>query len=135
MLAALRPTWHERDQPLPATAVFAPPAVAPALARSARSCLDDGRTLRAAFGHGHLLVLGETSDLPWAEGVTYLGWEATVLVPTTHEPRPATALIASAARRGAGPHDLVIVLPDLVLHTENPRPITHSAAFDRLIAT
>ena len=126
--------WRDRDVPIKAAAVVAHEAAVPGLARSACSRLRAGAGLTAAVGHGYLVIIGDEADLPWSDGAVYLGWEAAVLVPTTTEPVPRTALIAEAARREAGPHDLVIVLPQVVLHTPNPRPITDPAQLADLIA-
>src|SRR5579883_3285341 len=62
--------------------------------------------LRGAAGHGVLIALGETSDLPWAEGVFYLGREAEapkLLVPTTVRPVFAGDVIERAVARHTAP--------------------------------
>jgi hypothetical protein len=80
------------------------------------------------------VIIGDEADLPWSDGAVYLGWEAAVLVPTTRAPIPRTALIADSARREAGTHDLVIVLPQTVLYTPFPRPIADPAQLTNLTA-
>jgi hypothetical protein len=130
----IRPEWRDRDVPLAAAAVIGHGPAGVALARSARERVRAGTPLGVASGHEFVVVVGDESDLPWSDGAVYLGWEATVLVPTTREPVPRTALIAAAARRAAGAHDLVIVLPGLVLHTANPRPVTRASALRQLAA-
>lgn len=130
-----RLAWIDREAPLPAAGVVAHATAVAALARSADSRLDAGASLAAAYGHGYLVIIGDDADLPWADGATYLGWEAAVLVPTTRQPVPRTALIAEAARRTAGAHDLVVVLPHVVLRTPNPRPIADGDLLAALIAT
>ena len=123
----IRPAWRDRAVPLRAAAVVAHGAAARDLARSARSRISAGASLSAASGHGFIVIISDEADLPWSDGAVYLGWEAAVLVPTTQEPIPRTALIAEAARRTACTHDLVIVLPHTVLRTPNPRPIADPA--------
>ena len=130
----LRPEWRDRVVPIQAAAVVAHATAVSGLARSARSRLRAGANLSAAIGHGYFVIIGSEADLPWSDGAVYLGWEAAVLAPTTAEPVPRIALIAEAARREAGAHDLVIVLPGVVLRTPNPRPITDPAQLVDLIA-
>jgi hypothetical protein len=79
--------------------------------------LKKNQELRAAAGDGWLVVLGE--ELPWADGVTYLGWDSGILVPTTQRPIPPTAIL-----RGALPSaELTVLLPGLVLLSAAPRRV------------
>lgn len=117
-------TWRDRDAPLVAAAVVAHAGAAHHLAESARSRLRAGANLSAASAVGFLVIIGDEADLPWSDGATYLGWESAVLVPTTQVPEPATALLSDAARRFADVGSLVIVLPDMVLYTPIPRPLS-----------
>jgi len=130
----IRPAWHDRETPLEAAAVVARGGAVSGLARSAQARLRAGATLGAAVGGPYLVVIGDDVNLPWSDGAVYLGWEATMLVPTTLEPRPRTALLSAAARRFAGAHDLVILLPHMVLHTHNPRPLTDAGQLARLVS-
>jgi len=130
----IRPAWRDRDVPIRAAAVVAQGAAARALARSTQSRISAGASLSAACGHGYLVIIGDEVDLPWSDGAVYLGWEASVLVPTTQAPVPRTVLIAEAARRVSGTDDLVIVLPQTVLHTPSPRPIADPAQLIDFIA-
>ena len=50
-----------------------------------------GAGLRVAFGPEWTLVVGD--DLPWADGVTYLGWDDGLLVPTTLAPSTPAGLL------------------------------------------
>lgn len=136
-MTAVEPTrlgWRDRTVPIPAAAVVAEGASVSALVRSADIRIKAGARLSAAAGRGYLIVVGEEADLPWADGATYLGWDSTLLVPTTIEPVPRTALIAPAARRTAGAHDIVALLPHVVLHTESPRPIADGTRLVDVIA-
>ena len=130
----IRPAWRDRDVLLRAAAVVAHEPASRGLVRSAQSRISAGASLSAASGCDYVVIIGDEADLPWSDGAVYLGWEAAVLVPTTQEPTPRTALIAEAARRGAGTHDLVIVLPQTVLHTPSPRPIADPALLTDLSA-
>jgi len=134
IIEPIRPAWTDRDIPIRAAAVVVHGAAARELALSAMSRLSAGASLSAAVGHGFLVIIGDEADLPWCDGAVYLGWEAAVLVPTTRVPNPRTPLIADTARRGAGTHDLVVVLPQIVLHTPNPRPIADPAQLINLVA-
>jgi hypothetical protein len=83
--------------------------------------LDEGAEVRVSAGGSWLLVLGATEDLPWAEGVTYLGWDAGVLVPTTVACDPPADLVHRAvASRLSDAERLVVLLGLDVLVTELP---------------
>nr|WP_255519170.1 hypothetical protein [Kitasatospora sp. SID7827] len=129
--------WEHREPPLPPAAVAGLGPAATALAAAARDRLAAGATLRAAAagtgagaGAGAagdepvLVVLGDPADLPWADGVRYLGWDDGVLVPTTARPLPSPALwrdaLASAAERPLAEPLLVLLPPGLALLTELP---------------
>lgn len=105
--------WARREPPLGAAAVVATGAALEPL-RAATVGRLEARDLRAVGGDGWLVVLGE--ELPWADGVIYLGWDSGILVPTTQAPTPPTAIL-----RGALPKaDLVVLLPGRVLLSEAP---------------
>src|SRR5580658_513361 len=60
------------------------------------------RELRGAAGEDLLVVLGETSALPWADGVAYLGRDPDaprLLVPTMVRPDISSRSCASATAR------------------------------------
>jgi len=47
-------------------------------------------------GPGWLLVLGDPAELPWADKVTYLGWDDGLLLPTTRACSPGADLVRAA---------------------------------------
>jgi hypothetical protein len=105
--------WVQRGEPLPACACIARGAAARALANVllAWDAARLGRMIACA-GEGLLVVLGEEADLPWLEGITYLGRDREaphLLLPTSRRPdvpvdlfvRALAARVPEAARAGA----------------------------------
>ncbi|WP_275937347.1 hypothetical protein [Sorangium cellulosum] len=96
-------SWTPRDAPLSASAAAA--WGEPARALGARLLgLDDTSLarLRGAAGPRVLVVLGDAADLPWADGVVYLGADAdapALLLPTNVRPSAGAALLARALER------------------------------------
>ena len=105
--------WRPRASPLTPVAVAARGDVARALARRLLALDDDALSaLRGVAGADVLLVAG--TDLPWVDGVLYLGRDpaaAALLLPTALEPSVPAHFLERAleARFGAGP---LAVLPD-----------------------
>lgn len=101
-------------------------AAACRLAAEAARRVEEGVVLRAAADDEWVVVLGMAEDLPWVDGARYLGWDGGVLVPTTHEPVPSTALWSAAVREAvSGPDEsarpsVLVLLPGQVLRTEMP---------------
>ena len=81
--------------------------------------IDAGTELHAAAGHGWLVVLGATDDLPWADGCVYVGRDGPLLIPTTAAIAPHAELVA-AALSDSRPGGLLVVLGDLVLRGPMP---------------
>jgi len=117
MTAGVGVTWSLRSEPLVPCACIALGPVALVLARALLEW-DATRLARvkACAGEGVLVVLGERSDLPWTDGVTYLGRDQAaphLLLPTNRRPdvpvdlfaRAVAAHIPEATRAGA-------ILPD-----------------------
>jgi len=103
-------TWTRREPPLaPAAVAGGAPLRAAAVRR-----LREGAELRVASGPEWTLVVG--TDLPWADGATYLGWDDGLLVPTTLAPSTPAGLL-----RHALPADVLAVLPGAVL--TGPAPV------------
>ncbi|WP_437668965.1 hypothetical protein [Sorangium sp. So ce131] len=109
-------SWTPREPPLPASAVAAWGEPARALgARLLR--LDDASLarLRGAAGPRAIVVLGDAADLPWVDGVVYLGTDAdapALLLPTNARPSAGAALFARAlARRFPAAAPPIAVLP------------------------
>ncbi|MDC0670815.1 bpX5 domain-containing protein [Nannocystis radixulma] len=105
MTAALRITWSPRAIPLAPAAVVASGPVAARLADRLLTFADDVLLrLRGVAGRDLLVLTGESSDLPWLDGVDYLGRDPLapgLYIPTTLEPAPAAPLLERALRRRA----------------------------------
>lgn len=127
--AASKLAWSLREPPLAPHAVVARGGVVPHLAQAVVARVDTGVDLRAAGNDDWLLVLGEPADLPWADGVTYLGWAEGLLIPTTLRIAPAADLVRLALRRAAPDgHDLIVVLGSDVLTLPMPsRPVDRTS--------
>ena len=82
--------WSRREPPLAAAAVVATGNALSSL-RTATIRGLERQELRAVGGDDWLVVLG--SELPWADGSIYLGWDSGILVPTTALPSPPAAIL------------------------------------------
>lgn len=121
MTEPVRVVWRRREPPLKAAAVVARGEAVAALARATARLLSAGAQLRVCSGDSWLLIIGETADLPWAENVSYLGWDDGVLVPATAACQPPaglvrTSLLLSLPRE----RELVVLLGTDVLATTFP---------------
>jgi hypothetical protein len=101
-----RITFSPRDDILePAAVAGLGPAARALAARLMLLGADQLAKLRGCAGRGIVAVLGETKDLPWADGVTYLGRDPDaprLLVPTMLRPSVAMDVFERAiARRAA----------------------------------
>lgn len=116
------PTWHRREPPLTPSAVLAEGAAVPALGAATAARLSGGADLRVSANDGWLLILGAPAELPWADGVTYLGWDGGLLVPTTRacEPSPDLVREALTAQFSAKGFDLFVLLAGTVLVSARP---------------
>jgi len=112
--------WVPREPPLPAVAVAGSGPVAAALAASARSRVLEGAELRAAAADDWILVLGDSDDLPWADGAHYLGFDAGLLVPTTRTPVPRAELWRDHLVGGRPSGGIAALMPDQALVTDMP---------------
>ena len=88
--------WLRREPPLAPSAVAAQGDAVAALTSATRGRLRAGAELRVSTGPGWLLVLGDGADLPWADHVTYLGWDDGLLMPTTRACSPSADLLRAA---------------------------------------
>jgi hypothetical protein len=97
--------WRPRSVPLSPVAVVAEGAVGRALVR--RLLSGDAETLtrlQGAFLRDTLILLGAESDLPWVDGVLYLGRDPaapSLLLPTNLEPSIPVTLLERALRQQA----------------------------------
>jgi hypothetical protein len=101
--AGLAVRWLARDEPLPARAVV---GAGPSARRLAASLLarDDASLarLRGVAAAEWIAVEGDAEDLPWADGVVYLGRDPeapSLLVPTRARPSVPAAWLEQALRR------------------------------------
>ena len=126
-------TWRPRPNPLEPAGVAARGMAARALARRLLARGDEELArLRGVAGPELLIALGAAADLPWVDGVSYLGREAgapLLLLPTTREPAVHPQLLERAllarARElpGLEPPLAVLLAPDLLVSTAAARPI------------
>ena len=130
-------TWRPRDRALTPVAVSAAGPVSHALVERLLERDDEELGgLRGVAGEGILAVLGEEEQLPWVDGVVYLGREESspsLLVPTNLEPLVPLPLLERAvlARlRRPLPPIAVLADPALLVSTGPARPISR----DRLQA-
>jgi hypothetical protein len=103
--AAIHVTWRTRAVPLSPQAVAAAGPVAARLVDRLLTFTDDALTrLRGVAGRDLLVLTGESADLPWLDGVEYLGRDPLapgLYIPTTLEPAPVAALLERALRQRA----------------------------------
>ena len=96
-------TWLEREPPLVPCAVAAWGEASRALAHSLLERDDAGLgALAAVAGDSLLVVLGEGPELPWADGVRYLGRDPDapgLYTPTTLRPSAPAPLVERALSR------------------------------------
>ena len=118
-MSRLAVDWRPIEPPRVPVAALADGPNASGLALSTTRLVAHGADLRAAVGGGALLVLGEPEVLPWTLGVTYLGRDNGLLLPTTLEPTIPVDLLDTALRQLMTHHGvrsrLVAVLPGRVL--------------------
>ena len=95
--------WRVREPPLAPCAVLARGEVAQRLARRLLALPQDRCSrLRGVAGEDVLLVLGAAEDLPWVDGVGYLGVDPAapaLLLPTTEVPELHPLLLQRALLR------------------------------------
>jgi hypothetical protein len=108
-------TWRPRFPPLEPLAVLATgPCIAALLARLLQR--DDAALARVSgvAGEDLVVIAGPAAELPWADGVSYLGRDPlapSLLLPTLREPEvPAGLLQQALLRRLDAP---VVLLPGL----------------------
>ena len=107
--------WCPRFEPLKPVAVAASGASAQELARRiiARDAEEIAKFAGVAF-ESTLLLLGAEEDLPWVDGVTYLGVDPSapsLLVPTNQMPSIPAALLERAVMRAYQSEAPIAVLP------------------------
>ena len=133
MAETLAIAWEESPVPHNPSGVIARNESARALARRTLE-LDDAHLsrLRAAGGTAEclLLLLGESADLPWANGVTYLGTDIdapSLLLPTMLRPSVPLPLVERLIlHRATDLPPPIVYLPDsgLLLTATPARPVS-----------
>jgi hypothetical protein len=127
---ALAVAWRPRTVPLAPLGLIAAGASSRALVERLLRKDDDalGR-LRGVAGSDIVAVVGPEAELPWADGVVYLGRDdgaPALLLPTHLEPLVALPLLEAALlRRIANPAPPLAVLPapPTIVPTGGARPI------------
>lgn len=127
-------TWSNREPPLTPCAVAAQKDVARQLARRLLE-FDPAALHRLAgvAGKTTLVLLGNETDLPWANGVIYLGQDPaapSLLLPTWLEPIVPDAHLLERALHKRFPQSIrpLAVLPDshTIIPCENAVPLSSS---------
>ena len=124
--------WRERDAPLAPAAVAARGSASRTLARRLLT-LDDERLgrLRGVAGSGLLVLVGAADDLPWVDGVVYLGVDPrarALLLPTTLEPdAPLPLLERALLDRRDRPPLAVLLEPPALVSVGAARPVARAA--------
>jgi len=100
MTAGVGVSWLPRSEPLAPCACIARGTAARALADTLLAW-EPARLdrIKACAGDGVLVVLGEGPDLPWLDGITYLGRDDAaphLLMPTSRRPDVPVDLFARA---------------------------------------
>lgn len=126
----VRVAWRPRARPLaPVAAAAAGPA---SRALASRVLERDDETLarlRGIAGAGVLVLLGEEDQLPWVDGVVYLGRDSgspALLMPTSREPLVPPSLLERAVLSRLRKPDTPVALladPPLILSTGSARPV------------
>lgn len=117
--------WRDVAEPLAPCGVIGLGRVAQALLQVVRN--DPRPDCRAVAADGVLLVTGEASQLPWADGVQYVApcREAGALwLPTTRQPVQPLDLLARALARQHGAQPLLLLeQPALLLSLSRLLPL------------
>lgn len=139
MTAALPIQWRPRTRPLEPCAVVALGDVVGSLGLRLLARSDEALSkLEAVALDDGLVVLGAANDLPWAQGVIYLGRDPAapaLLLPTNIEPPAHPALLERAIltrdNKLATPLG-VMAFPALVFSASAARFLTRAALTDWL---
>jgi MoxR-vWA-beta-propeller ternary system domain bpX5 len=126
----VRLTWRPRCRPLAPIAAAAAGHASRALAARVLDRGDDALArLRGLAGAGVLVLIGEEDQLPWVDGVVYLGRDSlspALLLPTSREPLLPPSLLERAVlshlRRPETPVAL-LADPPVILSTGSARPV------------
>lgn len=129
-------SWTPRQTPLLPVAVAARGDAALRLARRLL-LLDDASLARleGVAGDELIVIKGAEEDLPWVEGVQYLGIDSeapTLLLPTNYEASWPQPLLARALATRAGESGTIAVLPQpaLLVPMKSARPVSRQRLID-----
>lgn len=128
MTPPLRIKWISRDDALEPLAVVGFDAAARRL-REKLLTLDDAKlaALQGVGGENLLLVAGAAIDLPWADGVTYLGKDAratAIYLPTTRLPNVPLDLFEKSLLRRFAAQQPFAVLGEKIVPVGKMRPLS-----------
>jgi hypothetical protein len=115
-LEYIKITWQPREIPLAPVAAAAVHDVARALAQRLMEMDDESLAqLRGAVGPQFIIVMGDAQNLPWVNGIVYLGRSPaapSLLLPTALEPDAPVALLERAVARRLPNSQLTALLTD-----------------------
>ena len=125
--------WSARNEPLQPQAVV---ATGPAASKLARRLLQAPHlpVLDWAASSGLIVLLGETANLPWVDGVRYLGRdpaEPRLYLPTSLEPSLPPEWIASALVRQFGLAAPLALTESLVVIPLHQARALHATALEQ----
>lgn len=136
MAPKLRVGWVDREPPLPIAGAWAEGPVARALVDRCLADLDGATAtpptdaaarilrLRGVGGGGFVVLLGAADDLPWVDGVTWLGVDPSgpgLYVPTRIAPdRPVDLVARAVTSRAGGP---AVVIGGRLVPVGHARPL------------
>lgn len=131
MTLAIHDTWRARAVPLQPAAVAASGPAAARLGDRLWTFADDQLLrLRGVAGPGLLVLTGESTDLPWVDGVVYLGRDPQapgLYIPTTLESELPMALVARALARRAPAAPLAVLFdPPRLVSLADARPLARA---------
>lgn len=116
--------WSDRSVPLAPAGAWADGDVAVRLAdRLLRMPVTARTRLEGVSTEDTLVVFGAAEDLPWVDGITYLGRDPaapSLLVPTRQSPNVSMALLGAAI--GGGPC-AVLLDPPRIVSLSNALPV------------
>jgi len=124
--------WMARDTPLLPTAVAAHGPASLRLARRLLQLPDESLSqLEGVAGQNLILVQGTEQQLPWVDGVQYLGIDPAaplLLLPTNYRPSLPEAFVQKALLKKAGSNGRIAVLPSplLLVPIHAARPVFRS---------
>jgi len=117
--------WRTREAPLPANAAIARGAAARALAERLDALSDEAlKAIRGAAGNDLIVIAGD--QLPWIDGIEYLGRDDQLLLPTTLSPTVPVPLLARAIafrHPDLPPPVAIVTAPDLLVSLAALAPI------------